>query len=80
MARGRRHLVREATTNQIATVKNLVGFIANREKHVYHTTISKSHTSCLHGRVERRKQLLKKECYMKLKNEKNLAIIWQMVL
>lgn len=39
--RERRQLVREATWNPMATLKDLQGFMTNREQHVHHTTISK---------------------------------------
>lgn len=44
--RERRQLVREATQNPMATLKDLQGFMTNRGQHVHHTTISKIlHTS-----------------------------------
>lgn len=56
-----RHLVWDATRKQMATLKNLQDFIANRGKCLHPTTISKIlHTSGLYGILARRKPFDKK--------------------
>ncbi len=58
--RERRHLVRGAMQNPMATLKDLQGFMAKTGQHVCHTTISKIlHTSGLYEKVVRKKPFLK---------------------